>query len=90
MPAICTLPQAGTITKTGFAVEPTADRMIGSLVVNVIDELTATPAAPLTGNILSTVGAVVSGVDDAAVVKPIDCGVIVCNVKSRRPLTWTV
>ena len=50
----------------------------------------ATPAAPFTGVMLTTVGAVVSGVDESEVVKPLVNVAIVCAARSRRPPTATV
>ncbi len=63
---------------------------MGSLTVITIGELTATFVAPATGEKLTTVGAVVSGVDDALVVKALLTGDIVLPEESRSPLIAAV
>ena len=90
VPATWTYPAVGSCAKTGMVAGPTTARVIGSLVTITIDEFTATPAAPLTGLMLTTVGPVLSAVDDADVVKLLLKGTIVCAARSRRPLTLTM
>ena len=69
---------------------PTIVGVIGSLETTTIDEFTATPAAPLTGVVLTTLGAVLSAADEAEVVKALVNAVMVWPARSRRPLTVTV